>query len=202
MNVILSPRKALQTSFEGCGGLRQKWDVIRRRGWRLASVLDVFWDVLFFSFLFFFIKGNWICSMTRHHVEPNINILVTRNLPFESNIGQWSHPLMIPLHCFWTKSNNRTGGQFECDVIRFILILLFHMHVVVFVPYGGIFLKFDVQSQKGGRILNVDGQGGVEGLENWTIFMDVICASSLTTTAKSWISPCEYEKTFCMQQIF
>ena len=92
---------------------------------------------------------------------------------------------MIPLHCFWTKSNNRTGGQFECDVIRFILILLFHMHVVVFVPYGGIFLKFDVQGQKGGRILNVDGQGGVEGLENWTIFMDVICASSLTTTAKS-----------------
>ena len=32
----------------------------------LASVLDVF---------IFFVKENWICGMTRHHAEPNINIL-------------------------------------------------------------------------------------------------------------------------------
>ena len=30
----------------------------------------------------------------------------------------------------------------------------------------------------GGRILDVHGQG-VGGLENWTIFMDVICVSCL-----------------------
>ena len=30
--------------------------------------------------------------------------------------SDWSHPLMIPLHCLWTKSNNRTRGQYECDV--------------------------------------------------------------------------------------
>ena len=31
----------------------------------------------------FFIKENWICAMTRHHVELNIIILLTRNVPFD-----------------------------------------------------------------------------------------------------------------------
>ena len=31
----------------------------------------------------------------------------------------WSHPLMIVLHCLWAKSNNRTRGQFECEVTWF-----------------------------------------------------------------------------------
>ena len=39
----------------------------------------------------------------------------------------------------------------------------------------------DVQGQGSGRILDVDGQGGVEVLENWTIFMDVICVLSLVS---------------------
>ena len=39
--------------------------------------------------------------------------------------------------------------------------------------------KLDVQGQDGGRTSDIDGQG-VGGLENWTIFMDVICVSSLT----------------------
>ena len=34
-------------------------------------------------------------------------------------------------------------------------------------------LKMDVQGQWSGRILDIDGQG-VEGLEIWTIFMDLI----------------------------
>ena len=45
-------------------------------------------------------------------------------------------------------------------------------------------LKLDVQGQGGGRILDVDGQGG-GGFENWTIFMDVICVSSLFWKANS-----------------
>ena len=57
--------------------------------------------------------------MTRHHAEPNINILLTRNLPFDSDVRQRSHPLMIPLDRLWAKSNNRTSGQFECDVTLF-----------------------------------------------------------------------------------
>ena len=36
----------------------------------------------------------------------------------------------------------------------------------------------DVQGQGGGKILDVDGQG-LRILENYTIFMDVICVSSL-----------------------
>ena len=35
----------------------------------------------------FFIKESWICAMTRHHAEPN-NILLTRNLPFDSDVKQ------------------------------------------------------------------------------------------------------------------
>ena len=78
-------------------------------GWGLAKVLDV--QSLFFS------KENWICAMTRHHAESNINILLTRNIPFGSDVRQRSHTLMMPLHCLWAKSNNRTRGQCECNTI-------------------------------------------------------------------------------------
>ena len=55
--------------------------------------------------------------MTRHHTEPNTNcILLTGNLSFASDVIQI---LMIPFHCLWAKSNNRTCGQFECDVTWF-----------------------------------------------------------------------------------
>ena len=36
----------------------------------------------------FFIKENWICTVTRHHAEPNTNILLTRNLPVDSHVRQ------------------------------------------------------------------------------------------------------------------
>ena len=44
---------------------------------------------------------------------------------------------------------------------------------------GGGCLKLDVQGQGGGRFSDVGGQGGWGGLENRTIFMDVICVSPL-----------------------
>ena len=71
------------------GGGRQKWDVIGCRGWRVSECSGR-------PIFVFFIKENWICAMTRHHAEPNINILLTRNLPFDSDIRQWSHAIMIP----------------------------------------------------------------------------------------------------------
>ena len=71
----------------------------------------------------FFIKESWICDMTRHHAEPNINILLTINVPFADI--QWSHLLTMPLHCLWAKSNNRTHGQFEYDVIWFFFFFYF-----------------------------------------------------------------------------
>ena len=45
-------------------------------------------------------KENRICAMTRYHVRPNTNILLTRNLSFDSGGKQSSHPLMTLLHCF------------------------------------------------------------------------------------------------------
>ena len=51
--------------------------------------------------------------------KKECNILLTRNLPVEPGVRQWSHPLIILLHCLWAKSNNRTRGQFECDVTWF-----------------------------------------------------------------------------------
>ena len=47
-----------------------------------VSVLD---DV---QSLFFYVKKNWICAMTRHHAESNINILLTRNLPIDYGARQ------------------------------------------------------------------------------------------------------------------
>ena len=92
--------------------VKQKWDVSGCRGWGVASVLEV-------QSLAFSIKENWICVMTRHHTESNINTLLTRNLPIDSGGKQWSHHLMIPLHCLLGKSTIRTRGQFACDVSWF-----------------------------------------------------------------------------------
>ena len=68
------------------------------------------------SIFIFFIKENWICAMTRHHTERKINILLTRNLPFDCDVRQWSHRLMVPLHYLWGKLKIRTCSQFECVV--------------------------------------------------------------------------------------
>ena len=59
----------------GGGRLRQNKMSSDVRDGGLASVLDVQ--------SFFFIKENWVCAMSRHHDEPNINIfnmLLTRYL--------------------------------------------------------------------------------------------------------------------------
>ena len=121
-------------------GLRQKLDAIRRR-WVGRSERSG--RPIFISF----IKENWICAMPRRHAESNMNMLLTRNLPFNSDIRQWSHPLIIPLHYLWAKSNNRMRGQFECDVTRFyfVLILFVRMHGIIW--RGGVQLKLDVQDQ-------------------------------------------------------
>ena len=75
--------------------------------------------------IIFFMTENWICTMTRHHADPNINILLTRNHSFDSDVRQWSQLLMIPSHCFWAKSNNRPHGQFKCDATWFCFCFVF-----------------------------------------------------------------------------
>ena len=47
--------------------------------------------------------------------------LLTLRSDSDSDVRQWSHPLMIRL---WTKLNNRTRGQVECDV-TFCCVFLF-----------------------------------------------------------------------------
>ena len=46
-------------------------------------------------------------AMTKHHAEPNVNILLTRNISFDSDVIQWSHPLTRPLYCLWANWNNK-----------------------------------------------------------------------------------------------
>ena len=62
---------------------------------------------------------------------------------------------MIPLYCLWAKSNNRTYGQFECDVTWFFF---FFFDFVQLHEICAIHLKLAVQGQ-GGGISYVDGQG-------------------------------------------
>ena len=86
----------------------------------------MFWT---YNLFFFVVKESWICAMTRSHAEPNINILLTRNLPFHSYVRQRSQSLIIPLHYLWAKSNNRTRGQFHCDATWFCFCFDFaHSH--------------------------------------------------------------------------
>ena len=48
-----------------------------------------------------------------------------RNLPLDSDVRQLRHPLMIPLHCLWAKSENRTRAQFQWDVTWFCFCFVF-----------------------------------------------------------------------------
>ena len=45
-------------------------------------------------------------------------------------------------------------------------------------------MKLDVQGQGDGTTLDVDGEAGVGGLKNGTIFMNVLCVSSLTVMSQ------------------
>ena len=54
--------------------------------------------------------------MTRHHADSNIDILLTKNLLFDSGVRHRSHPLMIPLSCLRAKWNNKMRGEFEYDM--------------------------------------------------------------------------------------
>ena len=109
-------------------GVRQKWDVIGRSGAAVASFLDM---------QSFFIKGNWICAITRHNAEPNIIILLTKKSScwlwrqtvkpsFNDSIvllvGQaaqynvWSIWMWrnLVLFLFWFRSHARCGCSIVC----------------------------------------------------------------------------------------
>ena len=89
----------------------QKWDVIGSRG---SGVSKCSGRPIF---IFFFIKENWICAVNRHHTEPNNNI--DNKSSFWLDVRQWSHPLMIPLHCLWANSSNSMRGQLNVTCLFF-----------------------------------------------------------------------------------
>ena len=102
------------------GRLRQNWDVIGLTGEGEGRGLAISWT----SNLFFFL-------LKKIGFDLKMNILLTRYLLFDSDVRQWSHPLMIPLHCLWAKSNTKTRGQFECDLPWFCFCFVFVLTVVV-----------------------------------------------------------------------
>ena len=133
----------------------------------------------------FFMKENRICAKTRHYAEPNNNILLTRNLPFYSDVKQGSHPFLIPLHFLWAKSNNSEASAKWKEVkgkwnkINELIIkrksdlkegvtynshpwnvFSFNLLVIIGRRGGRGRLKLDAQCEGGGRILDVDGQEG------------------------------------------
>ena len=103
------------------------------RGWVIASVLDIQF--------FFLIKENWVCAMTRHHAVPSINILMTRCLPFESDVRWWSHSLMI----LWLP-------------LMAIFWIMFSFNWLVII-WRGCSFKIGRPRSRVERILGVDGQG-------------------------------------------
>ena len=56
--------------------------------------------------------------------------------------------------------------------------IMFSFNLLFFIWRGRGFIWNWTSKVNFGKILDIDGQGG-GGLENWTIFMDVICVSSL-----------------------
>ena len=81
------------------------------------------------SFIFFKLRVRSDTHMTSTW-RPDIMLtiyywheifLLTLRSDSDSDVRQWSHPLMIRL---WTKLNNRTRGQVECDVTFCCVFLL------------------------------------------------------------------------------
>ena len=97
--------------------------ILRGKVRGLASVLDA-QSLFIYLFIYFFVIENWICAITRHYAEPN-NILLIKKFWFD--VRQWSHRLMITVHCLWAKSNNRAPGQSECEVAWFCFWFWFRL---------------------------------------------------------------------------
>ena len=69
------------------------------------------WDggerMFWVSNLYFFIGENWISPWTDIMLSQTFIYYWQEIFHIDSGVRQWSHPLMIPLHCLSAKSNNR-----------------------------------------------------------------------------------------------
>ena len=93
--------------------------------------------------------------------EPNINILLTRNLPFDPDVRHGGHLLMIPLHFCGTK--RATERVVNLNVIWlgfvFVLISFIQLHGVVVVP---VFPRFQFV-----QIKQVDCKINIENVNDY-----------------------------------
>ena len=105
---------------------------------------------IFIYLFFFFIFLQDLCHDQASCWAKFINIILTRNFPFDSDIRQRSHPLMIPLDCLWAKSNNRRCGQFECNVTWFHFCFDFICSYVQCGCFSIVCLRFQVVQIKQG----------------------------------------------------
>ena len=142
------------------GWIRQKWDVIRRSGesgYRKCSIHPIFFLLLLKKIGL----APWSCWVKQY---------ITDNKSFYWLWCQWSHSLMIPLHCLRAKSSYRTRDQFEFDVTWFCFCFDFvcshtrcsYYSIVCWRGWeeGAVHLTLDVQGQEGGKILDVVGLRG------------------------------------------
>ena len=112
------------------------------------------------------IKENWISTMIRDHVEPNINISLTRNLLFDFYNWQWSH-LLNGYHCIICGLKQTTEWMVNMNVtwlgFIFVLISFTHMHSII---WRGEFIwnwqskvkvaeEFWMQMDRGWKVLKI-----------------------------------------------
>ena len=67
--------------------------------------------------------------MTRHHTEQKINILLTRNLCFEYDVRQWSHPLMIS-YCTACGINRTIEREVNLNATCLLLLLIWFRLII------------------------------------------------------------------------
>ena len=84
----------------GGGGLRQKWDVIRRRGSWIVSVNSG--------------RPVFIFLLNKIGFTPWSDIILImyywQEIVLLTLMSDWNHLSITPLHCLWAKSNNRKRG--------------------------------------------------------------------------------------------
>ena len=99
----------------------------------VTSVLDV-------QSLFFLIK--------KIGFAPWPNIMLSQTIFYWKEIFLFTltsgNPLLIPLHCLWAKPNNRTRGQFECDMTLFRFCFDFVRSLVRYGCFFIVCLRFQV----------------------------------------------------------
>ena len=113
----------------GWEGVRQKWDVIGCKeveGWRVFLTSNLY---------FFLLKKIGFAPWPDIMLSQTL-ILLTKNLLFDTDARQWSHPLMIPLHVCGINRTVEPVVNLNMTWLAFVFVLIsfVHMHSAVVIP--------------------------------------------------------------------